>query len=44
MKKILRIKNDPYLAAILVKNGKKSIRKKFSLMKQLDLLEEIYKQ
>ena len=41
--KILCIKNDSKLSDVLVKGGKDSVRGKFSLAKQLDLLEDIYK-
>jgi glycosyltransferase involved in cell wall biosynthesis len=40
--KILRIRNDRGLSAILVSGGKKSIRSEFSLTKQLESLELIY--
>lgn len=41
--KILCVKNNPILSSVLIKGGKDSIRGKFSLAKQLDLLENIYK-
>ncbi|MGB4834336.1 MAG: glycosyltransferase family 4 protein [Candidatus Moraniibacteriota bacterium] len=40
--KILRIRNDGALSAILVSGGKRSIRSKLSLAKQLESLELIY--
>ena len=40
--KILRIRNDSALSAILVSGGKRSIRSKFCLAKQLESLEFIY--
>lgn len=40
--KILLIRNNPKLSAILVEGGKKSIHSKFSLNKQLKSLELVY--
>ncbi|MBM3256132.1 MAG: glycosyltransferase family 4 protein [Candidatus Moranbacteria bacterium] len=42
--KILRVKNDSTLSAMMRGGGKDSVREKFSLTKQLDSLENIYKQ
>ena len=41
--KILRIRNDKKLSSVLINGGRNSVRSKFSLDKQLDELELIYK-